>query len=152
MKKQWLTSLCSVFMLCACTNATEAKPSMIKKSDLQGTWLIEVIKQKPVIDRSPATIIFDKSGSVAGNSSCNRLKSSYQLVKTDNNQHTKLTFGQVASTMMMCSETLINQERQFLKALTRVTQVTIKKGLLILLDDNQQVMFKASIKRAAVLK
>ncbi len=152
MKNQLLIITFTVFILCACTNTTEAKRAMITKSDLQGTWLIEYIEQKPVIDRSPATIMFDNEGRIAGNSSCNRFRSSYHLVAAEKNQNTKLSFGKAGGTMMMCSETLMNQEQRFLKALTKVTQVTIENGMLILLDDNQQLIFKASAEKMPKVK
>ncbi|MCJ8319834.1 MAG: META domain-containing protein [Colwellia sp.] len=146
MNKSSYSFICIAFMLSACSNISTPVVPAVTKTNLQGSWLVEFIEQRPVIDRSPASITFTEDGRLSGNSSCNRLMSSYQLTKATDGSNSKLHFSQAAGTMMMCAETLMNQEQRFLTALTKVTQVTIEHGLLMLTDDNHQVIFKASKK------
>jgi len=146
MNKSFYNYVCITFILSACSNISTPTTHAVTDNDLQGSWLIETIDEKPVIDRSPASITFTEDGRVSGNSSCNRLMSSYQLTKAVNGNNTKLHFSQAAGTMMMCSETLMNQEQRFLTALTKVSQAAIENNLLMLIDDNDQIIFKASKK------
>lgn len=108
------------------------------KSELIGSWTVEFIGERPVIDRSPAFIQFTEDDKVAGNSSCNRFSASYTLSET------QLSFGQAASTRMACPEALMEQEQRFLAALARVAQVQLENGLLELTDADGTLVFKAS--------
>ena len=144
MKKLLYCLLASALMLSACKNTPTTEKTKVTDADLQGSWLIEYINQQPVIDRSPASLSFNKDGKVTGNSSCNRFMTGYQFNQTAEDTFSTLTFSQSAGTMMMCSETLMNQEQRFFSALAKVTHVTIENGLLMLTDNNQQVILKAS--------
>jgi len=145
MNKLSFSFICIALSLSACSNnSTSTLAEKVTKTDLQGSWLIETIEERPVIDRSPASITFTEDGKVSGNSSCNRLMSSYQLTQTDDGSNSKLKFSQAVGTMMMCSESLMNQEQRFFSALTKVTRVTINNGFIMLTDDKHQLIFKAS--------
>jgi len=149
MKKHLFLCLCAFPFFFSCSNGTEVKTAMFTRSDIQKTWMVEYIEGTPVIKSSSATITFTKEGKVSGNSSCNRLMSSYQLVQADKEQNSRLTFSQTAGTMMMCPEAIMLQEQQFLKALSKVSQVKIQNGFLLLLDDNQSLIIKASARKNA---
>lgn len=144
MKKSLYCLLGAALMLSACTISSTTKIAKITNANLQGSWLIEYIEQQPVIDRSPASITFNKDGKVVGNSSCNRFMTGYQFNQATGDNYSTLTFSQSGGTMMMCSETLMNQEQRFFSALPKVTHATIENDLLMLTDNNQQVIFKAS--------
>ena len=144
MKKQVILLLCTAGIFLGCTNKTNTNLTLVSEQSLQGSWQVEMIDNLPVMDRSPATLIFNENGRLAGNSSCNRVTSSYQL-STDNKTNTsKLTLGQSAGTRMMCTKAQMHQEQRYLEALPKVTQVSIENGILTLTDDNQHILFKAS--------
>jgi heat shock protein HslJ len=109
-----------------------------RKSELIGSWTVEFIGERPVIDRSPAFIQFTEDDKVAGNSSCNRFSASYSLSET------QLSLGQAASTRMACPEALMEQEQRFLAALARVAQVQLENGILELTDADGTLVLKAS--------
>ncbi len=145
MNKPIFTLLTCAVLTSACSHDTKTATTTVTNKSLQGTWTIEYIEDRPVIDLSPATLIFNNNGKLSGNSSCNRLMSSYTFIQASTEQkYNSLSFGQTAGTMMMCSETLMNQEQQFLAALAKVTQVNIINGLLILNDKDNKLIFKAS--------
>ena len=108
------------------------------KSDLIGSWTVEYIGERPVIDRSPAYMTFSVEGRVAGNSSCNQFIGTYEL-------HTgSLEFSKLASTKKMCHPALMEQETRFLAALQQVAKAQLVRGLLALLDANDEMLFRAS--------
>jgi heat shock protein HslJ len=107
-------------------------------SDLIGSWTVEYIGERPVIDRSPAYMTFFEEGRVAGNSSCNQLAGTYEL------QAGSLEFSKIASTNRRCHPALMEQEARFLAALQRVAKAQFVKGLLVLLDANDEMLFRAS--------
>jgi heat shock protein HslJ len=142
MKNSFYLALITMFTACLLTACSTTKTNQINASDLVGNWVIESIEQQPVIDHSPARLVFNDTNRVSGSSSCNRIMTSYVLTPTE--QGSSLTFNQSAGTMMMCPEVLMNQEKRFLAALPKVAQVKIENGLLILTDENNQLIFKAS--------
>jgi len=135
-----LTLFFTVYLTTACSNTNTHK---VNSSDLEGTWIIEYIEQRPVIDHSPARFIFNETNRVSGVSSCNRIMTSYVLSPTKQGPQS-FTFNQSAGTMMMCPEVLMEQEKKFLAAMPKVKRVNIENGLLIFTDDNNQQIFKAS--------
>ena len=115
-----------------------AAVSVPAKSDLIGSWTVEYIGKRPVIDKSPAYIKFIVKGRVAGNSSCNQFTGSYDLRAGD------LEVSKLASTKKMCPPALMEQEKRFLASLQRVKKFQIVQGLLVLLDENDETLFRAS--------
>ena len=58
---------------CNTTNSEdEQQQDLPPQSVLGDPWFVEYISDRPVIDRSPASIRFDADGQVSGNTSCNR--------------------------------------------------------------------------------
>ena len=108
------------------------------RSELVGSWMVEYIGERPVIDRSPAFIEFSVDDMVGGNASCNRFTSSYTLSEA------QLSFGQAAVTRMACPEALMEQEQRFLASLSQVAQVQLENGILELTDADGTLVFKAS--------
>ena len=108
------------------------------KSELLGSWTVEFIDERPVIDDSPAFIQFTEENKVSGNSSCNRFTGSYVFSET------QLSFGQAATTRMACPQALMEQEQRFLDGLSRVAQAKLKNGMLELMDSDGTRVFKAS--------
>ena len=108
------------------------------KSDPIGSWTVEYIGKRPVIDNSPAYMEFPEDGRVAGNSSCNQFTGTYEL------NAGSLEFSKLASTKKMCHPALMEQETRFLAATQRVAKVQFFKGLLVLLDASDEMLFRAS--------
>lgn len=80
-----------------------------------------------MIDNSPASLQFLANGRLAGNASCNRLIGSY--TQTGDN----LTVKPAGTTMMMCPEALMGQERRLLQILSDITNYMIdENGTLVL--------------------
>ncbi|GAA0819650.1 META domain-containing protein [Colwellia sp. D2M02] len=108
--------------------------------ELIGSWTIEYISERPVIDNSPAQFIFLPDNKIAGSASCNNISGTYTL-NTDNKS---LTFSPMAMTRKMCPEALMEQEQRFTAQLTDINQYRITDGILYLTDEHQTVLFKAS--------
>jgi len=126
-------------------NQTSDLPAENARQVLTGTWQVEFIKERPVIDRSPAQFIFLDKNSLSGSATCNNISSSYNL---DDSQKI-LAFNPVALTRKMCPAALMEQESRFLSALSQVNhyQITIdqnKHSMLYLFDVHNALMFKAT--------
>jgi len=107
-------------------------------TDLLGSWTFEQVRDRPVIDRSPAHIVFDADGTVAGSASCNRMTGSYTV------EGGTLTLSPLAVTRRMCTvEALMEQESRVLSALEDVAGWRMERGLLILVDADGQLLFRA---------
>lgn len=132
-----------ILFLSACANnakpsATSPVPPNKANQQLMGHWLVEYIDSKPVIDKSPAKLIFLDKNKLAGSASCNNISARY------NKNAEKLSITKVATTRRMCTESLMTQETRFLKALAKVERYQIKHGMLYLYSENKQIVFKAS--------
>lgn len=121
-----------------CLYGCDTDMPIADKSELIGSWTVEFIDERPVIDRSPAFIQFAEENKVSGNSSCNRFTGSYVFSET------QLSFGQAASTRMACPQALMEQEQRFLDGLSRVAQAKLENGMLELTDADGVLVFKAS--------
>jgi len=106
--------------------------------DVRGDWKVEVIGDARVIEDSPATISFEDEQRVDGNASCNRYFGSYTL------ERGKLELSQLGSTMMICSELLMEQEDRFLRALGEVSQAESVDNELILKDEQGKILIRGS--------
>jgi len=111
----------------------------VDPTDLAGTWAFERVRDRPVMDRSPAHIVFDGDGGVAGSASCNRMTGSYTV------DGGTLALSPLAVTRRMCTtEALMDQETRVLAALTEVAGWRIEGGVLLLVDVAGDVLFRAS--------
>jgi len=81
---------------------------------------------------------FSEEGRIAGNSSCNQFTGTYEL------RAGSLEFRKIAMTNKRCHPALMEQEYRFLAALQRVAKAQFVKGLLVLLDANDDMLFRAS--------
>ncbi len=98
-------------------------------------WFIEDIAGKGVIDNSPASLQFMPDGSLAGNTTCNRLIASY----TQDGDALAIVSG--GATMMVCPEALMNQERSLLDLLFKVERYSIDDtGALVLITSNSETI------------
>ncbi|MBW7930794.1 MAG: serine hydrolase [Gammaproteobacteria bacterium] len=91
-------------------------------------WVVEDIAGGGVIDNSRTSLHFSADGRLSGSASCNRFIGRYEA--RDGTLHID---GQLGSTMMMCPEALMNQERRLLDLLPRLDRYRIDDtGALVL--------------------
>jgi heat shock protein HslJ len=108
-------------------------------------WNLTALGEAPISTDSPQTeafLVLDPGQHrVSGSGGCNRLMGSYEL------NGDKLTFGQMAGTMMMCPQGM-DTEQAFLKSLGQVSKWKITGQSLQLLDSGGKVLaqFKAGEK------
>jgi len=94
---------------------------------LQGQWNITEIDGKPAIAGSTPTIGFEADGKVNGNGSCNRFFGGYTLTGEG------LTASDLGASMMMCEQSLMDQEMKVLDILKALAGFGIgEDGKLIL--------------------
>ena len=111
--------------LTACQSSDVAQ---VQDIELQGTWNIEVVADKPVIDYSPAQLIFAEEGNLSGNNSCNNFFGSY-TIDGDN-----VRLMPAGNTMKACVDALMDQEQRVMAAMPEVTKASLAKGKLLLKD------------------
>lgn len=96
-------------------------------------WVIESIDGQDVVDGdNPASIDFLPDGSIASNASCNRLMGSYEHGETAG----EISFKPNKTTMMMCAEEVMEQEKSFLALLPQITSYTMDDATLTLKTDD----------------
>ena len=108
------------------------------QKDLIGEWRIEMIKDRPVIDNSPASLRFGADNSLSGSASCNRLSTSYSV------SGYQVALSQGAVTRMMCPPALMEQEGRLLAAMDDVRSGRIENGMLYLEGESGELIYKAA--------
>ena len=103
---------------------------------LAGSWTVERIAGRPLVDRSRITLEFGPEQRLSGSGSCNRYFAGYSLTGET------LTIGQAGSTQMACPEALMNQEQRFFQSLAKVRGLAItQEGALALrLEDGGTIL------------
>jgi putative lipoprotein len=98
-------------------------------AELAGTtWLAEDIDRRGVLDRAQSRLHVASDRAVDGNAGCNSFHGSAEVAPQG------FQFGPLATTRKACSPALMDQERRFLDALSRVRSATMSHGLLFLRD------------------
>lgn len=97
---------------------------------LQGQWTITEIDGKPAISGSTPTIGFEADGKVNGNGSCNRFFGDYTLTGEG------LIVGDLGASMMMCEQTLMDQEMKVLDILKGLGGFEISEDGKLILRTN----------------
>ncbi|BAJ00678.1 META domain-containing protein [Shewanella violacea] len=123
------------FALSACQSTAEPEPM---EKELAGTWHIEAVAGQPVMDYSPAQLIFSHDGKLSGNNSCNSFFGEYSL------QGSSITLSPTGSTMKACVDALMDQEQRVMKSMLEVTSGQIAKSKLVLKDANGKTQFVLS--------
>jgi heat shock protein HslJ len=124
------------------SNKPQIEPNStdIEKKNILGKWQVEFITKRPVIDKSPAQLIFLDNGKLAGSASCNNMISSY-TIDTENDT---LSITPGALTRKMCFGGLMKQEERFINQLPKVSYYKIKFDVLYLSDNKNNELFKAT--------
>ena len=98
---------------------------------LQGDWVIETIGGKAIVPESKPSMTFGPEGKLSGNASCNRYFGPYELTGEG------IKIANLATSMMMCDEKTMEQERLLLKSLQSTTRFEVDQaGKLILIGDD----------------
>jgi len=102
---------------------------------LRGEWAVKQINGRPVADASEVTLNFGSNRQLSGNASCNRYFGPYVLTGEG------LTISKLGSSMMMCSQPLMDQEARFLRILGEVSHFEIRpdRSLILHAKDGQSV-------------
>ena len=96
-------------------------------SQLEGAWLLEDLNGKGVLDRVQPILEFRANGQIGGRGGCNSYGGKAEL-KANN----ELEIGSLASTLMACNPAVDNQEREFLRALTKAKSWRLDGSLLFI--------------------
>lgn len=92
--------------------------TLVEPSVLDGRWSVELVGGIPVpkdIEKQPFLEFNTLEKRLHGNAGCNIINGSFEL---ENGENSKLTFGQVISTMMACPDMTL--ESQILQAINSV--------------------------------
>ena len=100
------------------------------RNSLIGSWLVEDIQGRGVIDSAQTTIAISAEGAVSGSGGCNRYRSQALI------EGAGLRFGPVAGTRMSCAPALMDQEHKFFAALDMVRSYQFDGTLLLMLDES----------------
>lgn len=100
-------------------------------------WKIVMMDQMPVLEGAQTELRFS-GGRVSGTAGCNRVTGSYSLSGND------LTFGEMATTRMMCGEKQMAQEAKFLALLkgTVTKRYTVDGDLILTNESGQRATFE----------
>ncbi len=121
------------------TGDAEGPGGAVSVPDPAGSWTIQQIGDRPVVDGSPASMAFAEDGTVAGNGSCNQFTGGYEI------NGDRLSLGPLAATSRLCSEEAMNdQEMRLFKALGEVAGFRIEENQLVLLDSAGESLVRAS--------
>ena len=97
-----------------------------------------MIKGRPVVDFSTASLRFNADGKMSGNASCNSLSASYDA---DGNN---ISLAEGAVTRKMCIAALMEQENRMLAAMQDVRAARIENAMLYLEGEGGKLVYKAA--------
>lgn len=102
-------------------------------------WRITALGGATLVEPERLTLNFLDAGRVAGSAGCNRIVGGFSLTGEG------LKFGPMASTMMACPDSLMEQERRMIDALEQVAAFDVDgRGTLKLLgDDHSTTLIEA---------
>lgn len=105
---------------------------------LHGDWRIEEIGGAAVVADSTPALSFDAERGISGNASCNRFFGQFVLTGEG------LRISHIGSSMMMCEDPKMKQERALLTALESVRGFKIgPAGQLLLIGDKGETLVRA---------
>ena len=83
-------------------------------------WQVIEINGKPTLEDAPASLQFDRDGTLAGQGSCNRYTARYSMTEDG----LKID-PRIAATRMMCPPAPMEQEQRFFAVLPTLNEVSI---------------------------
>lgn len=100
--------------------------------EISGSWLLEDLAGRGVIDRSQITLEFGDGPKVSGTAGCNRYFGSMERVASE-----VINSGPFASTQKICPPALMNQEQAFLRSLEQAKSLRLE-GPFLYVDVAEQ--------------
>jgi len=98
-------------------------------------WMLTELKDQAPMSDTAITAEFGEDGKVGGSSGCNSYTTSYSV------SGKKISFGeQIASTMMACPDPVMQQERDYIEALSSAVTFEIADDTLILYDTDGKTL------------
>jgi heat shock protein HslJ len=124
--------LCAgLIILTACASASSPQGGA---SDLTGSvWSLSLLMDKAIIPGSSISSEFTSDGKVSGSSGCNQYSSTYTITGSTIKIATPM-----ASTLMACSQELMDQESAYLKALGEAKTFSVAGDQLTLADADKK--------------
>lgn len=83
---------------------------------------------------STTSLIFAKDGKLTGNVGCNSFSGDYKA------NGSQVTFGQIVTTLMACSDPVMQQETAVLKVLSGTASFKVDSGKLVITSEDGQSM------------
>jgi heat shock protein HslJ len=94
-----------------------AQSGTVDHALVETAWLADDIGGRGVVDRAQTTLEFTEPGRVGGRAACNRYFGPVTL------EGDAVSFGNVASTRMMCADALMDQEQRYFQALSAAKRI-----------------------------
>ena len=114
--------MATLLVLVACA------PSESTSLELTGkTWIVESLNGAPLVATTLISAVFTDDGKVSGTAGCNSYSGSY----TTNGSEIEFSVN-MALTMMACEKPVMDQETEYLKALTAAKTFKLKSNKLTL--------------------
>lgn len=145
MRTQQLFGIClsiGVFTLTACAAAQTGEPTGLTGP----AWLLTSLNGNSIIDGTMITAQFNPDGTFGGSAGCNVYKGSFETSGKSMSFTTP-----IATTLKMCEESMMAQEKSYLDTLGNVNSFRIEKDLLILVGagDSQLMIYQAQSQELA---
>jgi heat shock protein HslJ len=122
-----------VELLLVRAGTTPPSKDTVGSNALIGTaWRLENLFGRGVLDNAEATLEFPEVGKVAGKGSCNRFFGSVTVSAQS------IKFDRIGLTMMACPEQIMNQEKEYLRALEAAVRFEIKGEVLKIYTQGQE--------------
>jgi heat shock protein HslJ len=129
------STLAIVLIAALCTGCA---PEFDLASLVGSTWLAEDIDGKDVMDSPQSTLKLVGPTQVAGHAGCNSFAGKATM------SGNRLQLGPFASTRMMCTPAVMDQEGGFLKALEMARSARMERGELYLMDETGAQVLRLS--------
>ncbi|WP_163934234.1 META domain-containing protein [Paraferrimonas sp. SM1919] len=113
---------------CSSTVPIKAPESIV------GKWQITQVEKQKLSLLGQSTITFKQDNKVSGFNACNNFFGQYQQ------QDNQLSFSPMGTTMKACVDSLMQQERKTMQAITQVTYVKGDSQKLQLLNEDHKVL------------
>ena len=106
-------------------------------ADADTAWELDAIEREPVIGSSTLTIEFS-ADEIVGNAGCNTYFAGFESVDR------QLEIKSIGTTLIACTERLMEQEERYLATLALVKQYQLDGNQLILMDGTGSQLLKFS--------
>ena len=123
-------AVASTLVLSACASVPNSEHA------LAGTWVVEDVAGRGIIDYSRIELTFGEDGRLSGSTGCNRLTAIYRAYEPS------VVIDAVATTRKVCIEALMNQERAFVDVIGSIDSYDFDRtgALLFESDDKMRLI------------